>query len=157
MRPDHYANFDPCIATLGWLAGNAIEGVNGEIHVLLRVPVVLPGGGFDLNHACLLTWFPAMEDPIEPSAAFNSFIPHASAHELLPLVAKVLAVKLSRWRALAASKHITKPNSVELNSPTRSLQLNEREPGTLQFSAIVEMPGISSLPLSMTTTHLLGG
>ena len=40
------------------LAGNAVEGADGHVHVLLRVPVSLPGGERDLNHACLLTWTP---------------------------------------------------------------------------------------------------
>ena len=40
------------------VAGNAVEGPDGRVHVLLRVPIGLPGNKIDLNHACLLTWAP---------------------------------------------------------------------------------------------------
>ena len=39
-------------------AGNAVEGPDGRVHVLLRMPVHLPESKVDLNHACLLTWAP---------------------------------------------------------------------------------------------------
>ncbi len=47
-----------CIGDGQCAAGNAVEGPDGRVHVLLRMPVHLPESKVDLNHACMLTWAP---------------------------------------------------------------------------------------------------
>ena len=157
-----------------WRAGNAVEGVNGDIHVLLRMPVALYGGGISLNHACLLTW--------------NAHAAHAGSEPGGALIAAGSSSSSSsggsgrgssgggfgfRWsqrvQDLATvvlpslgAKHASRKPPTSLPLPPLSLSaditqtavpnraaLTGRMRGALQLSAIIEMPGA----LFMIRTH----
>ena len=138
-----------------------MAGVHGEIHVLLRMPVALPTGGVSLNHACLLTWLPSAELPDPPSAGRPSAVAGSPGPQRSQALRELLAVVPPRRGALPATRgHSPKPHpplSRDVHEPLVSAKkglgsggggkgVGGGGLGVLQFSGIIEMPGVTRSP-----------